>query len=136
MNLKIHQVIYTLGLCLCLPSCSLFSENEEPTLDTVVSMVKIDDDIMFTSKKNGLNTSNKNCLRDLMYLKKINSKYYKELQQNYNKLAYHSRFYDESVEVMNKDMKDAYAAKLAIKKDKLCILINNTVTKEIKTNIG
>jgi hypothetical protein len=37
---------------------------------------------------------------------------------------------------MNKDMKDAYAAKLAIKKDKLCILINNTVTKEIKMNIG
>jgi len=63
-------------------------------------MVKIDDEIVTKNIKKGLNTSNKNCLRDLAYLKSIDSKHYNGLYQNYNTLAAHSSFYDESTEVM------------------------------------
>ena len=136
MNLKIHSKIYTITLCLGLVSCTSFSHKKDLSLDAVVSMVKIDNEIVTNNNKKGLNTSNKNCLRDLAYLKSIDSKHYIGLYQNYNNLAAHSNFYDESTEVMSKEMKEVYAAKLAIKKDKLCILINNTVANEIKSKIG
>lgn len=136
MNLNIHQKVFILFLSLGLSSCSLFTKKKELSLDAVVSMVKIDDEIVTNNTRKGLNTSNRNCLRDLAYLKSIDSKHYIRLYHNYNTLAAHSNFYDESSEVMNKEMKEVYTAKLAIKKDKLCTLINNTVMNEIKSNIG